>query len=201
MIRINLLPFRADRRKDNIRKQIGIFLLGIIITTLAMLVYSMMLGNKIQKLDTKLAKAKEDLKIYEKKAKEVDEMIKQLDLLKMKMDVISNLEKNRKMPLDILDEMSSSIIANRMWLTEMVSGGSVELKGFAMDNQTVAEFMKNLEKSKFYSAVNLKTIKQQSLEKKKDAKSSSNMDLRYFEVTCEKKAEGNQPKTNDQAKK
>ena len=134
MIRINLLPFRADRRKENIRKQISIFFLGIILTTLIMLAYSIILGNKIEKLDVKLAKAKEDLKIYEQKAKEVDEMIKQLELLKMKMDVISNLEKNRKMPLEILDEMSGSIIQNRMWLTEMTAGGTVELKGFAMDN-------------------------------------------------------------------
>lgn len=199
MIRINLLPFRANRRKENIRKQISIFFLGIILTTLIMLAYSIILGNKIEKLDVKLAKAKEDLKIYEQKAKEVDEMIKQLELLKMKMDVISNLEKNRKMPLEILDEMSGSIIQNRMWLTEMTAGGTVELKGFAMDNQTVAEFMKNLEKSKFYTAVNLKTIKQQSLDKKKETASS--MDLRFFEVICEKKSENNQPKTSDQAKK
>ena len=199
MIRINLLPFRANRRKENIRKQISIFFLGIILTTLIMLAYSIILGNKIEKLDVKLVKAKEDLKIYEQKAKEVDEMIKQLELLKMKMDVISNLEKNRKMPLEILDEMSGSIIQNRMWLTEMTAGRTVELKGFAMDNQTVAEFMKNLEKSKFYTAVNLKTIKQQALDKKKATASS--MDLRFFEVICEKKSENNQPKTSDQAKK
>ena len=193
MIRINLLPFRAARRKENIRRQISLFILGLVLSILVMLVYSMMLGTKIGKLETKLAKTKEDLKIYEKKAKEVDEMKKQLELLKMKMDVIASLEKNRKVPLDMLDEMSRSIIPKRMWLTEMVSGNTVNLKGFAMDNQTVAEFMKNLEKSKFYSSVNLRTTKQQIFQ--------NNQDLRYFEVTCEKKPENNQPKIPDQVKK
>ncbi|WP_027357897.1 PilN domain-containing protein [Desulforegula conservatrix] len=200
MIRINLLPFRAARRKENIRRQISIFFLGLILSILIMLVYSMMLGTKIGKLETKLAKTKEDLKIYEKKAKEVDEMKKQLELLKMKMDVIASLEKNRKIPLEMLDEMSNATIRNRMWLTELNSGSSLELKGFAIDNQTVADFMKNLEKSKFYSAINLKTIKQQSLTKG-SKKGESNVDLRYFEVICEKKPENNQPKKTDQAKK
>jgi len=198
MIRINLLPFRAARRKENIRRQISIFLLGLILSILVMLVYSMMLGTKIGKLETKLAKTKEDLKIYEQKAKEVDEMKKQLDLLKMKMDVIASLEKNRKIPLEMLDEMTKNIIPKRMWLTEMISGANVQLKGFAMDNQTVADFMKNLEKSKFYGSVNLKTIKQQSIQKKSG---QSDYDLRYFEVICEKKPENIQPKNSDQVKK
>lgn len=193
MIRINLLPFRAARRKENIRRQISIFFLGLILSILIMLVYSMMLGTKIGKLETKLAKTKEDLKIYEKKAKEVDEMKKQLELLKMKMDVIASLEKNRKIPLEMLDEMTRSIIPKRMWLTEMVSGATLELKGFAIDNQTVADFMKNLEKSEFYSSVNLKSTKQQIFQ--------NNLDLRFFEVTCEKKPENNQPKIPDQVKK
>lgn len=154
----------------------------------------MMLGTKIGKLESKLAKTKEDLKIYEKKAKEVDEMKNQLDLLKMKMDVIANLEKDRKQPLEIIDELSRSIIPKRMWLKEVVSDKSVDIKGFAMDNQTVAEFMKNLEKSKYYNSVNLRKIQQQIF------KNSSN--LRYFEVTCEKKVINNiKPKKDDQVKK
>lgn len=193
MIKINLLPFRAARRKENIRRQVSIFVLGLILSILIMLIYSMMLGTKIDRLESKLAKTKEDLKIYEQKAKEVDEMKKQLDLLKMKMDVIANLEKNRKIPLEMLDEMTKTIIPKRMWLTEMLSGANVELKGYAMDNQTVAEFMKNLEKSKFYSSVNLRTTKQQVFQ--------NNTDLRYFELVCERRPENNKPIVQDQVKK
>ncbi len=194
MIKINLLPFRAARRKENIRRQVSIFVLGLVLTVAVMFAYSMMLASKIDKHEKKLAKTKEELKIYEQKAKEVDEMKKQLEILKMKMDVISRLEKSKKEPLEMLDEITKFVIHKRMWISEMFSGQSVEIKGYAMDNQTIADFMKNLEKSKFYTSVNLKKAQQNILK-------SNNLDLRYFEVICEKKPENNQPQKSDQAKK
>lgn len=36
MIRINLLPYRAAQKKENIRRQISIFLLLLILMTLAL---------------------------------------------------------------------------------------------------------------------------------------------------------------------
>ncbi|HAR33905.1 MAG TPA: pilus assembly protein PilN, partial [Desulfobacter sp.] len=47
MIRINLLPFRLARKKENIRRQVSVFFLSLIFIFLALGWALSMLNNKI----------------------------------------------------------------------------------------------------------------------------------------------------------
>ena len=58
MIRINLLPFRAARKKENIRRQVSIALLSVFFVILTIIYYQIRLNNKINDLDTKLKDTK-----------------------------------------------------------------------------------------------------------------------------------------------
>ena len=53
MIKINLLPFRVARKKENIRKQISIFLLFLLLTGVALVWYTQSMNNQIVNIKAK----------------------------------------------------------------------------------------------------------------------------------------------------
>lgn len=178
MIRINLLPFRAARRKENIRRQISIFLLSFIFSFIALFYYQMQLNLQLGELKTEAEDVKNRLKVFRKKSREVDNIKQALDTLQKKINVIKTLELNRREPVRLMDAMTGMVIPKRMWFTDFaVNNDAVVIKGNALDNKTVADFMTQLEKSGFFSTVNLTTLKQVTIQK---------VNVKGFEISCEK---------------
>ncbi len=197
MIRINLLPYRAARKKENIRKQIGIFFLSLLVVVAILLFYNMRLQKKIHVLNEKIAENKTMLAKYEKQAKEVDRIKKAFNNLENKTKVIKNLETTRNDAVLLLDNMTKLVAEHtlsssgpdslsdkdntpvkRLWFTNFeAKGNNIGIKGIAMDNKTVADFMTRLENSKLYKNVNLKTLKQQKTAK---------LNLKSFDINCDK---------------
>lgn len=192
MIRINLLPFREQRKKEQTIRQIAIFFLSFI-SALAILFYiNSALNNKIDDLISDVENIKIKIASYNKKIKEIERIKKDLKTLEQKTQLIKNLEAYRKEPVRLLDAMTELIIAKRMWFTNFESQKqTVKIKGTALDNQTVADFMIRLESSPLFSRVNLKTSKQQ--------KAKQNINLKTFEIVCVKKSVKKDSK--DKAKK
>ena len=179
MIKINLLPFRAARKKENIRQQVSIFLLSIIFVALSMYSYNMSLNNKIKDYNVKIENIKNEAAKYDKIVKEIANIKNKLDVLNKKTGVIKKLEIARKEPVHLLDKMTATIIPNRMWFTNLEAKGKiVTIKGFALDNKTVADFMTRLEDSKLFVSVNLTTIKQ--------PKNNKYPNLKEFVISCNK---------------
>jgi type IV pilus assembly protein PilN len=198
MIRINLLPYRAARKKENIRKQIGIFFLSLLVVVAILLFYNMRLQKTIDVLNTKIAENKTMLAKFEKQAKEVDRIKKAFNNLEKKTKVIRNLETKRNDAVFLLDNMTKLVaehtlvsgpasladkdktLVKRLWFTNFeAKGKKIGIKGIAMDNKTVADFMTRLESSKLYKNVNLKTLKQQK---------TSKLNLKSFDINCNKVA-------------
>lgn len=179
MIKVNLLPFRAARKKENIRRQVSIFLLSIMFVALCMYYYNISLNNKINDYNVKIENIKNEVAKYNKITKEVEDIKDRLDILNKKTGVIKNLELNRKEPVRLLDIMTSMVIPKQMWFTNLEAKEEVvTIKGFALDNKTVADFMTRLEESKLFDSVNLITLKQQNYNK--------NINLKGFVISCNK---------------
>ena len=179
MIHINLLPFRAARKKENIRRQISIFLLTFIFTAVALVYYNGTLNGSIERLETSIAKTKAELATFKKTIQEIKKIKSQLKTLENKTKVINKLNTDRKWPLTFLDTINDMIIEKRMWLTslQMTKSVNITIKGIALDNKTVADFMTRLEKSKVFTSVNLNTINQKKIKK---------YNLKSFAITCKK---------------
>ena len=179
MIRINLLPFRAARKKENIRRQVSIFLLSLAFMLIVLFYYNWSLGSKIDGLNAKINKTKTELKKYNKINKEIATIKRKLSNLKKKMAVMDTLEANRFEPTRLLDVMTQVIVPRRMWFTSLQSKGkTVKINGIALDNKTVADFMVRLENSGLFSEVDLKTLKQRKVRKS---------NLKSFQINCKKR--------------
>jgi type IV pilus assembly protein PilN len=178
MIRINLLPFRKARKKENVRQQISIFVLVLIFLTLGMSYFALTLNQKIQNLDSRIKTSQQQLSELTVLTKEIDDIKKKLDTIKKKTAMIKNLERNRKSSVILLDAMTNMVIPGRMWFTSLSAmSDSVEINGLALDNKTVADFMIKLEGSKLFSSVSLKTLKQQAIK---------DVSLKNFVISCSK---------------
>ncbi|MGB2690543.1 MAG: PilN domain-containing protein [Desulfobacterales bacterium] len=207
MIRINLLPYRESRKKESILRQINIFLAVFFIVFVILLYYNIWLGKKIDDLNTKIKNTKTMLTQAETQSKKVDQIKKELEKLGHKTDVIKSIEKNRRAPVILLENMTKMVAENtsiltpdtladndnkpvkRLWFTSFeASGAKVNIKGIALDNKTVADLMSRLEESKLYNNVNLKTIKQQEVNK---------LNLKHFEIGFVKASLKKPEKKND----
>jgi len=207
MIRINLLPYRESRKKESILRQINIFLAFFFIVFVTLLYYNIWLGKRIDDLNTKIKNTKIMLTQAETQSKKVDKIKKELEKLEHKTDVIKSIETNRRAPVILLENMTKMVAektsistpdtsadndnkpVKRLWFKSFdASGGKVNITGIALDNKTIADFMSRLEESKLYKNVNLKTIKQQKVDK---------LNLKQFQIDCQKSSLKKPEKKND----
>lgn len=192
MIRINLLPFRTDRKKENVRRQVSLFLLSLILVLVVLVYYNFSLNSQIGKLDNKIAATKTELQRYNEINKEIARIKQNLETLRKKMAVIEKLESDRHAPVRLMETMTQVLMAKRMWFTKLdIKESAVDIQGIALDNKTVADFMVRLQNSGLFSSVNLRTLRRQEVQ-------GSN--LKSFQITCTKvappiqKAESKPPK-------
>ncbi|MDY0162733.1 PilN domain-containing protein [Desulfobotulus sp.] len=179
MIRINLLPFRAARKKENIRRQISIFMLSLVLVFLVMGVVAVRLETQIGEQKELLAQRQKEASSLEAQARQVGVIRKELEVLEQKMKVLGSLEEGRRLPVEIFEALTEDVIPQRMWLLSYKGDQSrVQMSGLALDDKTVADFMTNLEKNGFFSSVSLESVRQQM---------QGTVALRAFSLVCQRK--------------
>jgi len=168
MIRINLLPFRAARKQENIRRQVSIYFLSVVCLLTLIIYLYLSLSSELNKLKGEETKLRSEMASYTKVTQEMAHIRKRTKEIQDKFDVIKDLEKQRSGPVRLLEEIATSVPEDRLWLSAIVEkGGDLTLEGSAMDNDTVALFMTNLEEERQITSVDLKTTKLQNFPKYK----------------------------------
>lgn len=161
MIHINLLPVRQIKQRLRIRNEVAIFLASI--GVFAMLLLSVA-GKQIYTVNSLIG---ENTTLTAKKASyqpildEIENLKKDKAEQETKLNVIKKLKTLSQITVRILDELAKIFPANRLWLTSMrQSGDSMDLAGIALDNATIAQFMQNINESKYFSSVDLSQTQQ-----------------------------------------
>ena len=155
MIRINLLPVREITAAFGRRQEIMVagVSVGLIVVVLAG-VYLMQL-RKISHFEGELAGLRREIEVLNARAKGVGEMEKKVADLREKVKVIDDLNKKKTGPVRVMENLSSAMPA-RLWLTQFrEASGNVTIDGLAVDNQTIAEFLKALSSSAYFDNVEL----------------------------------------------
>lgn len=189
MIRINLLPFRAARKKENIRRQLTIFALTVVFALVVMAYYFMKLSSTLSDRKKEEQQIKVELAGYKKTIERINNLEKKIAEIRKKLDVIKDLEKKKTGPVLLLDQIAVAVPKEKLWLTSFVEKkGKLTLNGTAMDNETVAVFMTNLENSELITAVDLKSTRLRSLPKYKLSVSDFSLECTTYAFKEEKKA-------------
>lgn len=156
MIRINLLPVRAAKKKDLGLKQL---------TLLVLLVIGALLGNyfwyggveaELSSKTAAVAKLEQDIAQLEKIIGEVNTITEQKKTLEEKLAVLDKLRKGRSGPVKMLDALAT-LMPEKVWLRSIEErGGSMVMKGGALTIQDLADLMAGLKRNPYFSEPSLK---------------------------------------------
>jgi type IV pilus assembly protein PilN len=155
MIRINLLPVRqisaeVIRRRDLIIA--GATLVATVTIILGVYFYQ---SARLSSLENQLASIRKENQMLNANVKEVAELQSKIKELNGKTQVLDDLNKKRAGPVRALESLSSATPSG-LWITEYKeTGNDVTITGIAMDNQTVADFLKALSTFTYFRNVDL----------------------------------------------
>lgn len=176
MLKINLLPVRQLKRRAKARKQIATGFLFFLLLLALLAAVGFIQAQKISDLEVEVTELTKEKNSFNKDLREIAQLKKAKEELARRTDVIKKLKTDSSLTVRVLDEVANIVDNQRMWLLSLQQqGGSLNLSGIALDNQTVAQFMDNLKESQF---VNNVTLTNSSL------KVISARNLKSFELTC-----------------
>lgn len=178
MIKINLLPYRAARKKEIITKQVFIGALPLLATGLIICVLWLSINAKTKQVSEDIATIQEKIKQSTLKMKDIENFKAQKETLAKKMDIIKTLQKNKSGPVRMLDDISTCLPGN-VWLTKLdQKGPDLLLEGIGLDNLSISRYMVQLEGSASLKDIMLGEIKTETKSAAKGGKVLKNFKLR-----------------------
>lgn len=178
MIKINLLPYRAQRKRQQIIAHVIIAGLACLPVVLGIFISYLLINFKISEIDNAIATTAQEIKRQQAIVEKIKGFKDKKEALLKKMDIIKTLQKNKSGPVHILDELAVNL-PGRLWLLGIKQTGmNLNLEGYAFDNQSISRYMVNLEKSPYFKSVDLEKI---STEEPKGMRTP----LKKFSLKCQ----------------
>lgn len=175
MIRINLLPLRAARKKETAIQQIVIFCASLAVVLLIIVTMYFHQKMKITSTKEEITTARDKITELKKKIGKLEELKNLQIQVRKKLDILSQLRKNKTGPAHRLATISD-ITPDQLWLTSYGENGpDIKISGFALSEDLLAAFMRKLEASEDFTGVELIVSEQNE---------QSGVKLKRFELSC-----------------
>ena len=173
MIKVNLL---VEARAEKVTRQPLIALgalsganinnyiiLGLLLVGLGVV------GYRYWQLDYKRKEIKAEIVVNQKEFERLKPIIDEVEAykkknaeLKRKIEVIERLKQNQQGPVRIMDEISKAL-PDLLWLSSLnLSGSTLSVRGQALNENAVANFISNLASSPFFQEPALNIMSQDS---------------------------------------
>ncbi|RDZ26993.1 PilN domain-containing protein [Lysobacter silvisoli] len=165
MARINLLPWRAERRKQRQKEfatMLGLSALGAVV--LSFLIVSFYNGQ-IDGQNTRNAFLKDRIAEVEKQITEIEELDKKKAKLLARKEVIEQLQSNRSQMVHLFDSLVRTIPDGAVLTTIKQDSDTLTLEGRAQSNARVSTYMRNLEGSGWMTNPDLSIIEAKGTDK------------------------------------
>ncbi|MHC9084824.1 PilN domain-containing protein [Luteimonas sp. RIT-PG2_3] len=161
MARINLLPWRAERRKQR-QKEFGLMLgasalAGVLLWFLFNAYYNAQISGQQERnsfLEQQIAEV-------EKQIQEIDELDRQKGRLLARKEVIEQLQANRSQMVHLFDSLVRTIPDGVILTGIKQEGQKLTLEGRSQSNSRVSTYMRNLEGSGWMTKPDLSVIEAQ----------------------------------------
>ncbi|HYA90329.1 MAG TPA: PilN domain-containing protein [Thermodesulfobacteriota bacterium] len=176
MIKINLLLARKEKRKAALGKELIVLIVSVVLLlgTLAFIQWE--LTKRKEDTYAQIAKTKNDIAYYKSLTTEVEKKKEEQRMLQNRLDIINSLRKQKASPAKVLDELSIDKPEKLQLESLKKEGAKLGMEGIALDDETIANFMTSLRKSKLFKNVDL--IVDEQVEQSK-------MKFKKFILSCE----------------
>ena len=158
MARINLLPWRAERRKVR-QKEFGVMLVLAALAGLALwFLVNTYYNNQIDGQNERNAYLQTEITQVDGKIKEIEELDKQKARLLARKEVIEQLQANRSQMVHLFDSLVRTIPDGVVLSNIKQEGEKLTLEGRSQSNARVSTYMRNLEGSGWMTRPELSII-------------------------------------------
>jgi type IV pilus assembly protein PilN len=158
MAKVNLLPWRAARRKERQQKfyvMLGVAAAAAVVAGLAVTFYY---NGQIDGQTNRNAYLTDEIKKLDDKIKEIQELDKKRDKLLRRKDVIEQLQANRSTMVHMFDELVRTIPDGVRLTSVKQDGSKLTLDGQSQSNARVSAYMRNIEASGWMTNPDLSVI-------------------------------------------
>ena len=176
MIKINLLLARKEKKKAGMRKEFIVLILSVVLLVMVLVFIQWRLEKEKDDTLAQISTTKKEIAYYKSLTTEVTKAKEAQKTLQEKLNIINTLRKEKAGPAKVLDELSIDKPEKIHLESVKKEGSKLGIEGIALDDETIANFMTNLRKSKLFKNVDL--IVSEQIEQSK-------LKLRKFVLSCE----------------
>ena len=188
MARINLLPWREERRKVRQKEfmtMLGVAALGAVLLSFLIVNY---FSRQIDGENARIAYVKDQIAKVDQQIKEIEELDKKKARLLARKQVIEQLQANRSQMVHLFDSLVRTIPDGVVLTSLKQDGDKLTLEGRSQSNARVSTYMRNLEGAGWMTKPDLSII---------EAKDGGDPGLPYVFTLTVTLANPNAPKDTD----
>ena len=189
MAKINLLPWREERRKELLNEFLVMLGLVMFFAALTVGIVHFYHSQLIDRQTTRISYIDKRIKEVDKKITEIKELEKQKEALLSRMRAIESLQRDRPLIVRLFDELVRSLPEGLSIVTLIQDGPKITITGEAQSNARVSSFMRKIEQSEWIKGAKLKVIKESNKGEGSTRKTVNEFTLTFeqFRPNAEKK--------------
>lgn len=174
MAHINLLPWREEKRKEQLRQFLTMIGLSVVLMLLVILAVHLQYSRLISAQESRNNFLKNEITAVEKQIREIDSLAKAKKSLLARMEVIQQLQLGRPGIVHLFEEMVKVLPEGVHIKSLKQAGKSLTINGVAQSNARVSAYMRNIDGSEWLTKPQLNIIEKKG---KKSAKKGSGRDF------------------------
>ena len=147
MAKINLLPWRAERRERRKREFFTHLGLAAVAAIVLVLLWGFWMSLRIDNQNGRNSYLKDQITQLDAKITEIKNLEKVKDHLLARKRIVEKLQSSRSQMVHLFDQIVQTIPAGARITSLKQQGDKLTLDGVAQSNATVAEYMRNIEAS------------------------------------------------------
>lgn len=189
MARINLLPWRAERRKQREREFYMMLLATAVAAVFIFFCASWWMSQRIDNQGERNAYLEKEIKKLDEQIETIKNLERVRSQLLARKEIIEDLQSNRSQMVHLFDQMSKTVPEGLRLTSLTQTGDKLTFEGVAESSTRVATYMRSLEASPQLGRADLAKIESREGEKGVDSKMPYVFQL---SVTTKKNTESNQ---------
>lgn len=151
MSRINLLPWREHRRKEQQKEFTVIAVLVAVGCLVGIFLAHIQVNGLIQQQQQRNNFLQNEIRILDRQIAEIQELEATRRALVDRMTIIQELQTSRPVVVRLFDELVTTLPGGTYLTSVTQRGANLEIAGMAESNARVSAYMRNLEDSPWFS--------------------------------------------------
>jgi type IV pilus assembly protein PilN len=182
MARINLLPWRAERRKQREREFYTMLGLAAVAAIVVLGGVIWFMDQRIENQQARNKYLQDEITALDSKIAEIKDLEKTKSRLLQRKQIIEQLQASRSQMVHLFDELVKTIPDGAKLSQMKQAGDTLTLEGVAQSNASVATYMRNLDASQWLSKSDLKKTEVKRDDKKSPYSFALDVKLRRTET-------------------